>query len=143
MKNFKIIKVNNKKILNNFLINYFKEIDFKKNEKNDLKIKKFLKINIKTIFYLLINQDKIGFLAINLYKNLNGKNICLIKDFFIEKKYRKKSYGIKFIKVLSKSLKKKKIYKCKIEVLSSNQSVLNFWKKFKIKKISTNYIFKT
>ena len=96
MKNFKIIRVNNKKILNNFLINYFKEIDSKK---NDLKIKKFLKINIKNIFYLLINQDKIGFLAINLYKNLNGKNICLIKDFFIEKKYRKKSYGIKFIKV--------------------------------------------
>ena len=70
------------------------------------------------------------------------KKICLIKDFFIGKKYRKKNYGKKFIKVLSEKMRGKKIYKYKIEVLKSNESVLTFWKKFRIKKISTNYTFK-
>ena len=128
------LKKNNLKIFKENLEFYFQKI--KLISSNILKKEdyKFI-ITYKEIF--------IGFIILEITKNIFNEKICIIKDFFIIKKYRGKSLGKNVILIIQNYLKKRKIKKIKIEILKTNKSGENFWKKFKIKTQKTTYIFNT
>ena len=138
------LKKNNLKIFKENLKFYFNEIN---KSKLDLTKIKLISSNIlkKKDYKFIINYKEIfiGFIILEISKNISNEKICAIKDFFIVKKYRGKSLGKNVILIIQKYLKERKIKKIKIEILKTNNSVEKFWKKFKIKTQKTTYIFNT
>ena len=138
------LKKNNLKIFKENLKFYFNEIN---KSKLDLTKIKLISSNIlkKKNYKFIITYKEIfiGFIILEITKNISNEKICTIKDFFIDKKYRGNSLGKNVILIIQNYLKKRKIKKIKIEILKTNNSVEKFWKKFKIKIQKTTYIFNT
>lgn len=138
------LKKNNLKIFKENLEFYFQEIN-----KSKLNLKKIKLISSNILkkedykFIITYKEIFIGFIILEITKNIFNEKICIIKDFFIIKKYRGKSLGKNVILIIQNYLKKRKIKKIKIEILKTNKSGENFWKKFKIKTQKTTYIFNT
>lgn len=141
----KLIKLNKK---NTFFIkknldSYFRELNKSKNFiPNKNLFNKLIKDKNITKYIVKVKNQNSGFILIKLYKDINNKKICLIKDFFIEKKFRRKNIGIDSIKSLMKILKNKKISLIKINILSNNKSAKNFWLNFKLKQELISYKIK-
>ena len=143
MKKFKIYKINSKNIkyFKKLLKNYFVEIENSKSKSSTSKIRNILK-NKNKKKYLILSQKKIlGFIIFMYYKNVKNEKICHINDFFIDKKFRNKRNGYKFIKFIVNESKKLNVKSFRIEIIKSNYNVIKFWKKFKIIENSKIYKF--
>jgi len=77
-------------------------------------IKKKIKQGMK--FVLEVDKKKVGKISIIKDKNPIKQHLADIKDFFVEKKYRKKGYGKLLVKECFKWAKKNRIKKVLISV---------------------------
>ena len=121
--------------------NYLREILKKKisKEKNDFNLKKIRK-NRGKIFFILKKIYKIFFFF--FYKNkyfLTKKKNCYIRDIYIKKNFRLKKFGKIVVSKMIKHFIKKKFNFIKIDILSTNKKVINFWSKFGFKKRGKSY----
>ena len=141
-KNIKLLKINrsNSDLFNKYLLSYYKEIN--KNSKFYLSKKNLHKITKNSNFsnFLILNKKEYcGFIIIQEYENISNKKICLIKDFYISKDFRREKLGITIIKCLIVSLKLKNIRTIRVDILSNNIEAKHFWKNFKLLKQFTSY----
>lgn len=140
----KNVNIKNAYIFKKLFSDYLTELNTKLSIKNKKKI-------LSSINNIVLNKDKkkyiltdkqraIGILVLNLSKNIFSQKVCYVNDIFILKKFRRNRFAKFIIKALILKLKKKKILELRIEIIHNNFMAINFWKKFRIKKKSTNYI---
>ena len=136
----KINKIN-KKNLKKYIKIYLKEITKKK--QNYKKIDNFFyTIKKKALFFWIYHkQFKIGFVV--LYFNYGNKiNFCYIRDMFIRKKFRLRSFGSTVIKKIILKCIKNEINFLKIDILQANLKVEEFWKQIGFRKKKKSYFYK-
>ena len=128
----------------NFLKLYFIELNKKKiNNIDILIIYKLIKKNKEKKKYLIYyNNEFVGFVILTLSKNIIGKKICIINDFYIKKLFRKKKFGSKAVKKILSVYKIKGYKDFRIEILSTNTIAKKFWGNFNFKKKSEIFHFK-
>ena len=110
------------------------------NKKFELILKSFLKNKTKKKFLIFYKNKVIGFFILVYSKNVFNKKICLISDFYIERRYRGFKMGSFIISILLRKLKKINFKEIRINILSRNLSINKFWKNFKFKEKSRNYV---
>jgi hypothetical protein len=138
---FEKINNKNKNNLKKFIKTYLQEITKKKI--NYEKIDDFFYTIKKKahFFWIYHKQFKIGFVV--LYFNYGNKiNTCYIRDMFIRKKFRLKSFGSTVVeKIISRSIKNE-INFLKIDILQTNLKVEEFWKQIGFRKKKKSYFYK-
>ena len=140
----KNVNVKNVKIFKKLLTDYLTEINTKLSFKNKKKISSSINNIVlnkdKKKYILTDNQRAIGILILNFSKNIFSQKVCYVNDIFILKKFRRNGFAKSIIRALILKLKKKKNLELRIEIIRNNFTAINFWKQFRIKKKSTNYI---
>ncbi len=141
LKNVNLKNVNIfKKLLNDYLTELNTKLSFKNKKKILSSINNIVLNKDKKKYILTDNQRAIGILILNFSKNIFSQKVCYVNDIFILKKFRRNGFAKSIIRALILKLKKKNNLELRIEIIHNNFAAINFWKQFRIKRKSTNYI---
>ena len=140
--NIKTFKIEENKTFLRLSKVYLEEITNKENISKITTKDNYTKIinNRGKIFWVKSFNRIVGFFVI--YLNYEKKKYCYIRDIFILKKFRLQKIGTKSFEKIIKFCKQKKFKLIKINILSTNSKVINFWKRLNFKKRGSSYFLR-